>query len=413
MLEPLFERQSENEDDDNISVGRQSVDSEEEDELSDSNSAAIDDTYSQTELQQLDPAEMESSLEELNAQARKLLGCFKTRTGQRDELDLLIRQSQDSESRQRQKADDCRTCLGETQVIFTRGGEYLKLDTILRSLLRKRSTQPLPKASHPWRPDDVIHKANLAIFVHTAITRPVDEDLLDALVTADQTFASPFARGFTRPGAKAQTGYSTLVKETFEFALELRTQVLVSMLDTEKPTSDAAAAMIQDTMLNFDADADDDYDDEMGAMQSLQTALSHSRHAKGWELLDPHAFGTNEYAERIIQRTEEIRRLLFSDVENPFIDTSASLDSGLARLRERFPHEQFQKHVLQWSNLRLSEIDNSIKKLGGMDEIITALEDEIRQRVENPDAYDDEGKENQQALPSVESNNAPPVPTSR
>ncbi|KAI4846601.1 hypothetical protein E4T44_04971 [Aureobasidium sp. EXF-8845] len=411
-LEPLFEHQSENEDDDNISVGRQPADSEEEDELSDSHSAAIDDTFSQTELQQLDPAEMESSLEELNAQARKLLGCFKTRTGQADELDLLIRQSQDSESRQRQKADDCRAFLGKTQVKFTRGGEYLKLDTILRSLLRKRSTQPLPKASQLWRPDDVIHKANLAIFVHTASTRPVDEDLLDALVTVDQTFALPFARGFTRPGAKAQTGYSTLVKETFEFALELRTQVLVSMLDTEKPTSDAAAAMIQVTMLNFDAETDDDYDDEMGAMQSLQTALSHSRHAKGWELLDPHTFETNEYAERIIQRTEEIRRLLFSDIEDPFIDTSTILDSGLVRLRERFSHDQFQKHVLQWSYLRLSEIDDSIKKLGGIDEIVTALEDEIRQRIENPDAYDDEGKEDQQALPSVESNNAPPVSTS-
>jgi hypothetical protein len=356
---------------------------------------------------------MESGLEELNAQARKLLGCFKTRTGQADELEILIRQSQDPESRQRQKADDCRTSLGETQVIFTRGGEYHKLDTILRSLLRKRSTQPLPKASQPWRPDDVIHKANLAIFVHTAITRPVDEDLLDALVTADQTFASPFVRGFTRPGVKLQTGYSTLVRETFEFALELRTQVLVSMLVTGNPTQDAAAAMIQGTMLNFDADANDDYDDEMGAMLSLHTALSHNRHAKGWELLDPHAFGTNEYAERIIQRTEEIRRLLFSDIENPFVDTSASLDSGLATLRERFSHEQFQKYVLQWSNLRLSEIDNSIKKLGGIDEIVTALEDEIRQRLETPDAYDDEGKEDQQALPSVESHNAPPVPTSR
>jgi hypothetical protein len=356
---------------------------------------------------------VESSLEELNAQARKLLGCFKTRTGQRDELDLLIRQSQDSESRQRHKADNCRASLGETQGIFTRGGEYLKLDTILRSLLRKRSTQPLPKASQPWRPDDVIHKANLAIFVHTVITRPGDEDLLDALKTADQTFASSFVRGFTRPGVDAQAGYSSLVRETFEFALELRTRVLVSMLDTEQPTSDAAAAMIQGTMLNFDADADDDYPDEMGAMQSLQAALSHSRHAKGWELLDPHAFGTNEYAEKIIQRTEEIRRLLFSDIENPFTDSSASLDSGLVRLRERFPHGQFQKYVLQWSNLRLSEIDNSIKRLGGIDEIITALEDEIRQRVENPDAYNDEGKEDQQALLSVESNNAPPVPTSR
>ncbi|KEQ70383.1 hypothetical protein M436DRAFT_53593 [Aureobasidium namibiae CBS 147.97] len=417
-LEPLVEYQSENEDDDNASEGRQSADiDEEEEEISDFHSAPIDDTFSQTELQQLDPDEMESNLEELNAQARKLLGCFKTRTGQPDELESLIRQSQDPESRQRQKADGCRASLAQTQTTFTLAGEYLKLDTILRALLRKRSTQPLPKASRAWRPDDVIHKANLAVFVHIAITQADDGDLADALVTADQDFASPFVRGFTRPGAKPQTGYSTLVSETFEFALELRTQLLVIMLNNANPTQDTAAGMIQSTMLNFDADADD-YEEEMGAMLSLQTALSHSRHAKGWEHLDPHALETDKYAEKIIQRTEEIRRLLFSGIDNPFVDTLASLDSGLIRLQERFPREQFQKHLLKWSNLRLSEIDDSIRKLGGIDEIVGALEDEIRQRLDNPDAYVDEDQEDREPLSSIESstaamsNNTPPVPTS-
>ena len=249
-------------------------------------------------------------------------------------------------------------------------------------------------------------------------TQSDDGDLLDALVTADQDFASPFVRGFTRSGAKPQTGYSALVSETFEFALELRTQLLVIMLNTENPTQDDAADMIRGTMLNFDEDADD-YEEEMGAMQSLQTALSRSRYAAGWEHLDPHAFETDKYAERIVQRTEEIRRLLFSGIDNPFVDTSASLDSGLVRLQERFPREQFQKHLLKWSNLRLSEIDDSIRKLGGIDEIVGALEDEIRQRLDNPDAYVDEDQEDQEPLSSIESstaamsNNAPPVPTSR
>jgi hypothetical protein len=362
---------------------------------------------------------MESKLEELNAQARKLLGCFKTRTGQPDEVVSLIRQSQDPESRQRQKADGCRTSLAETQATYTRGGEYLKLHTILRALLRKRSTQPLPKVSRPWRPDDVIHKANLAIFVHAAVTLSNDADLLDALMTADQDFASPFVRAFTRPGATPQTGYSTLVKETFEFALELRTQMLVIMLSTENPLQDTAAEMIMNTMLTH---LDMDYEvleENSGHIQILQAGLSSSSHARGWELLDPHAFETGEYAEKIIQRTEEIRRLLFSDIDDPFVDSSASLDSGLVKLRERFPREQFQKHLLQWSNLRLAEIDNSIKKLGGIDEIVTSLEDEIRQRLDNPDAYEDEGKEEQEVLSSIESNtratnnSAMPVPTSR
>ncbi|KAK6001839.1 hypothetical protein QM012_002329 [Aureobasidium pullulans] len=412
QLEPLPEGPSETGDDD--SRQQLAASGDENEEMSDSDSAPIE-TFSQTELQILDPIEMESNLEELNARARRLLGCFKIRTGQPDELKSLIHESQDPDSRQRQKADDCRAVLEETRAIFTRGGEYLKVDTILRGLLRKRNTQPLPKVSRPWRPDDVICKANLAILVHTFMTQSTDEGLVDALLSLDASFPSPFVVGFTRPGAQMRAGYSALVEATFEFALELRAQLLVGMLDGEMP-QDAAAEMIQNVMLNFDEN-DDDYEEEMGAILSLQTALSHNRHAKGWEFLDPHAFETSAYADKIIQRTEEITGLLFSDIEDRFADSSASLASGLIKLRESFPPERFQNRLLQWSNLRLLEIDNSIKKLGGIDEIITALEDEIRERLVAPDAYVDEDEEEQEALPSIESNiratpNAPSVPAS-
>ncbi|KAG9887846.1 hypothetical protein KCV02_g18493, partial [Aureobasidium melanogenum] len=228
QLEPLSEGPSEIADDD----GRQKSAASEDEEISDADSAPIE-TYSQTELQILDPVEMESNLEELNARARRLLGCFKTRTGQPDELQSLIRESQDPDSRQRQKADDCRRALEDTRAVFTRGGEYLKLDTILRALLRKRSQQPLPKVSRPWRPDDVICKANLAILVHTIMTQSFGEGLVDDLVSLDESFPSPFVVGFTRPGVQTQTGYSALVKATFEFALDLRTQLLVGMLDPD------------------------------------------------------------------------------------------------------------------------------------------------------------------------------------
>ncbi|CAD0108209.1 unnamed protein product [Aureobasidium uvarum] len=415
QLEPLTEDMSEVEEDleddfanDSEDMGQQSAASEDE-EVSNPDSAPIV-TFSQTELQQLDPVQMENNIEELNAQARKLLGCFKTRTGQPNELQSLIRESQDPESRQRQKLDACWSALEETQAIFTRGGEYLKLNTILRGLLRKRSTQRLPKAIQPWRPDDVICKANLAILVHAIIIQSTDEDFTDALVPLDSFFPSSFVVGFANPGIQPRAGYSTLVPETFEFALELRTQILVAKLLTSDPTQDAAADDIRRTMLNFDET--DDFDDEMGAMQNLQSALSRNIYARKWDLLDPRDFGTDEYADKIIRRTEEIKRVLFSDIEDPFVDTSASLESGLARLRDRFPRERFQKYLLQWSNSRLSEIDNSIKRLGGIDEIVTALEDEIRQRLENPDAYVDEGNEELEALPSIESN-IRPEPTSR
>lgn len=360
------------------------------------------DTFSQTELQLLDPENMESNLEDLNSQARKLLAQFRNPSGRADELKSLIRQFQNPDSRERQKVKNCWADLQVLQSVFTSSGEYLKPETILRSLLRKKHTQPLPKASKPWRPDDVIYKANLAILVHTVMTGSADHDTIDALMGAEQIFSSPFALKFVTPGGRTMPGHSNLIPDTFEFALELRTQVLVGNLRANM-TQSAAAFMIRNAMLDFD-DNDDDYGDDASEHQMLNHALSHNRYAKGWELLDPHTLGTEEYAGMIIRRAGEITTALFSDIKDPFVDSSASLESGLAKLRKMFPWEQFQKHLLRWANLRLSEIDNSIKQLGGIDEIVTALEQEIRNRLDNPHAYDNEDVSDEQALPSVERN---------
>ncbi|KAG9952640.1 hypothetical protein KCU85_g1907, partial [Aureobasidium melanogenum] len=411
QLEPLSEGPSDIGDDDRREQSALSED--EEGSVSDHDSAPID-TYSQTELQRLDPAQMENNLEELNTQARKLLSCFKARTGDPDELQSLVRELEDSESRQRQKADGCQTALEQTLATYTEGGAYLVLGTILRALLRKRSQQPLPKAPGPWRPDDVICKANLAIFAYNIMTTSDHASLLDALESVDMegSFPSTFAVGLTRPGDSVQAGYSALLEATFEFALDLRTQILVGMLLNENPTLNAAAVMIQNVMLTSVEE-----DDDMGPMQSLQAA-SHSRHARGWRLLDSFNEEIDDYAEKIIRRTEEIKRLLFSDIEDPFDDPLANLESGLVKLREEFSCERFKTRFLQWSNLRLSEIDDSIRDLGGIDDIINALEDEIKRRLDHPDAYTHEDQPEQEIQPSIESNplatrvNAPSVPTS-
>ncbi|KAI5275347.1 hypothetical protein E4T47_01706 [Aureobasidium subglaciale] len=399
QLEPLSEGLSEAEDDNDIDVDseHQEAASEEED-ISDSDSVPLD-TFSQTELKQLDPDEMENKLGELNSKAGLLLRCFKPRTGGSAELHHLTRQFKDPQSRERQKADGCYNSLKETQQYFTRGGEFLRPEMILRCLLRKKGTQPLPKAYRPWRPDDVIYKANLAVLAYTA-TQPADNELLDAQMSLDQLFPSLSMRGLAKAGLKPMPGHSALVSETFKFALELRTQVLVGMLK-DSTSQDTAATMILQAMLEFDEN-DDAFEEDMSAMQSLQTALSDNRHAKGWEGLDPHSFGTDKYAEMIMRRTHEIKRLLFSDIENPFVDSSASLESGLIRLRKNYPLEMFQENLLQWCNLRLSEIDNSIKQLGGIDEIFNNLEEEIRERLDNPHAYDYEDEEEPEILQDPE-----------
>ena len=140
----------------------------------------------------------------------------------------------------------------------------------------------------------MIYKANLAILVHTVMTGSADHDTIDALMGAEQIFSSPFALKFVTPGGRTMPGHSNLIPDTFEFALELRTQVLVGNLQANM-TQSAAAFMIRNAMLDFD-DNDDDYGDDASEHQMLNHALSHNRYAKGWELLDPHTLGTEEYA---------------------------------------------------------------------------------------------------------------------
>jgi hypothetical protein len=360
---------------------------------------------------------MENSLEDLNSQARRLVGHFRVHLGHPERLTFLIRDLQDPNSNQRQKIEECRNLLEETQHNFGHGGDYLNPSTILRSLLRKTHTQPLPKALQPWRPDDIICKANLAILVYFALTHAAGEETVDAEVALDQKFPTPFMLGFTKSGMRHRAGYSSLLSESFEFALDLRTQVLVGKLNGSLTTG-AAALMIERAMLEFDDDTVEP--NENDAVQNLHAALSDSRNAKGWgSHLDPQAFESSKYADLIIRRTEEIRKVLFDDIEDPFTNPSATVGSGLGKLRQQFSWERFQKKLLRWANLRLTEIDNSIKRLGGIDEIVTALEKEIRQRLDDPDAYDDEDGSEEDVLPKVRnhdqsiSHHATPGSTSR
>lgn len=349
-----------------------------------------DDTFSQSELRVHDPDKMEANLEILNAQARKLLGYFRLRTGNTDEKESLIRDVQDTDSPWREEIDTCRNSLDQTQRFFTQS-EYLDPSIILRGLLGLRY-QPLPKANRPWRPDDVICKANLAILVHFVMTHFAGEQVVDStLETLDQRFPELFVLGFGH-----MAGYSTHPSETFDFALELRTHMLVSKLALEPHLShEDAVSMIQRTMFDFDEEDD-------SGLQSLADALHEPEAVKGWgSLLVPQTFEDGRYADLIIERTREIRDLLCQDVEDPHADYMSNLDSGVNRLQERFPWKQFQVNLLQWANLRLNEIDNNIKRVGGIDEIVNALE--MKRRLDNPDDSDEDDLDADEALPKVRS----------
>lgn len=351
-------------------------------------------THSQVEAESLDPEAMEDSIGDLNAQAGNLLRQFKHDSGHPDALQSLITELRDTISERRLKANKCWDNLSRTQANFAANSTYLKPHIILRKLLRLKATRATPKSARSWRPDDLICKANLAILAYGLLTIEVRTGLHAQLEALDLIFPSPFLLGFDGSGGRRQAGHSALVSRTFDFALELRTFLILENIQQEKVHDvRSAASMIQHTMLRVE-------DDEETDLITLQEALRTNVHAKGWDLLpEPQDHESGIYADSIIERTQELVDLLFEGGNVPASNASTVSRNGLDRLREKYSLERFQIHLLEWVNVRLKEIEGNVRRAGGIDEILNSLEQKIQQRRINPDAHDDESDE--EGLPRI------------
>lgn len=228
--------------------------------------------------------------------------------------------------------------------------------------------------SGPWRPDPLLQKANLAVLASSILSQPWQEQ-------ADQfieEFEQIFPRSFTEALVSSDTlmpGTSALAVETFQYALEVRTQCTIMLLARVSGQP------------NFDWDV---------VMQ--QTFFRDEKILKGWGITGLRSEDlTKEVQFSIVTRVEQLREAFEASPEDP--------SAAVERLRTTFPWTTFVSQTIGWISLRSNEVDAQITSSGGTEATCQGLDDEIqRNRLAKASINDNDHDES----PELELNYEPP-----
>lgn len=317
-------------------------------------------TFSQGELESLDPELIIATMEELDINADKLLKVLVPAEATPEDIQKNLDELYTPDSRLTKLFKKRANIWSETQDDTFGSQTYIRPDIILRRLFDVESVHELPQ-SH-WRPDAIFYEANLATFVSELCRMTADVRKLEILISLDGAFPSPFMSGMGEPEI---IGSSALIDETFELALELRTQLAIKyMADRAPQNHEEATQYICSLFIDPPDDAEEHSYDTLGI----------ELNPRGWEgLADP---------------TEDISRTLVQRVEGlltPFIEGKDPV-AALREVEMAFPWYRFQTMLLYWAQMRTQEINNEIAHQGGSPAVIDALKRELDRRLHHPDA---------------------------
>jgi len=209
---------------------------------------------------------------------------------------------------------------------------YINIPAVLKTLLGSDNVTNLDAA---WRPEPLLHKANIATFVGIIIRswgEKFNNEHFDFLETI---FPVPFLSRSSRI-------------EDLSVAVEIRTQhfIMLSSRYTDVP--------------NFDPD-----------MFLSQVFFNEPPVLKGWEVSGLRSEDlTKEQQALIRRRLQEIRR-----------NFSNGRAVDLPSLKIAFPWNVFVTKVVAWSKARLDQIQNEVDAHGGAVGIVQALSNETQTSV--------------------------------
>jgi hypothetical protein len=230
------------------------------------------------------------------------------------------------------------------------GSQYIKLSKVLGSFLSEEEIAQLD--SEHVAINLILRKANLAQFVQKLIRLQSDSpDTLLTLQYNDAEYPQPFfpASKLTseiRPLPRLRT---TLYSSAFEVGLDLRTQLLISVLSSDSTSSR------------------DPY-------EVLAEVFKTGKYFRGWGFPGLGTFRKSgspqntpivgsTYTQQVARRMESIK-LSFPSGSR---DRAETVD--LDDLRFRFPWNPFISHLLRWSMMYVRELDHDIKLSHGFQKI--------------------------------------------
>ena len=315
-------------------------------------------SYSAQELRDLDSEEMLDSLPSLNHGADEVLRFLTSQENTPESLEKHVKDLQRPSTRRGKHL----IRLGDFLQVYKKpfGNElYANISILARGLLGVRHITSL--GIGPWRPDDIFYKANIAtMMVHILSTQGDPAKVYSTVEKLERNFASPFLSKLLTAGPQIGTfiGESRLSDESFELALELRTQYLITLLHRHLHQPNFDPDIILSQVFYEDDSTLKGWDSEGLSIQDIDSANRS----------------------RILERIKQIKSTFNEDTQVLQAGQVVELD----KLNATFPWSRFVVKALLWSQLRQDEIEAHLKLVNGVEGIKVAIEDKIRHRVLSP-----------------------------
>lgn len=223
--------------------------------------------------------------------------------------------------------------------------EYIQPSIVLRALLGVQNMRDVPQGL--WRPDSVIYKINLAQMLNCVLILLVDnvqitEEGKSAIDNLDVHF----------PAAIAGPEFK---QNAFQLCLSLLTQIsIIHVTESMTHPEFDAEKVVMNTFYAPDQDGD---------MVFRHKNVLHMMHLSE---ADQSAYSAT------------IQQLVYR-LTGTFGSTTDTV-AALGALRARYPWEAFVEHVIQYYLEKKLELDEQISAVGGIDQIMLGLAEEVDRR---------------------------------
>ncbi|EYE96123.1 uncharacterized protein EURHEDRAFT_376650 [Aspergillus ruber CBS 135680] len=225
-------------------------------------------------------------------------------------------------------------------------GHHTYVDTKQVNPLLVSALEKKGMTSREWSPDPVLHKVNCArlaleVLLADASSGKKTESQRKVVHDLEGRFPSPFMNELGK-GLQRGHGLSVLEKDTFDLALEIRTQSLLVKLEAHQnedkfdPEAIVSGVFFDDVM----GEEDDSYQDGQAPLRGFNIKL----------LEDENGRLPEKFTEAVYDRVNEIRVTLAEED-----------DDGVRGLQGAYRWQKFVLRAAQWIRKRENEINRDLQ----------------------------------------------------
>ncbi|CRG82833.1 Eukaryotic translation initiation factor 3 subunit A [Talaromyces islandicus] len=314
-------------------------------------------TDSESDTGDADTLLMVDSLPDLHRAASAILDLFAANSSTPSGISSLARALQDPKSSQSRRLQRMRDNFATQKNCFG-NDTYLIVEQVAAKL--PVLTLPSDSPTKSWRADGILYKSNcaqLALEILTKATRTGEVE--DSMYDLEGKYPLPFLNVLVRNSRLDLAGQSSLRRPTFDLALEMRTQFLMTSLVSQQDRDNYdPRGLLQHVFFNEILETQTSQDETMLRGFNLPS------------LQDRDGNLPEQYEDDVQDRVR--------DIQEYFNDGGAVDYEGL---EARFPWEGFVYSVAKWLRSRNEELDRFLKQQPAVDEIHNQLEEAVNNRV--------------------------------